>query len=293
MKTGFGFTLLENSQEVYNYLKKKKVSRKITRLQVHHTYLPNYTTWVNTDLQIYKNNAELMRCNSLDSYGEKVWHCKDSNNHYIAQHFTIFPNGKIATGRDLNSTPIGIKGWNTNAICVEIYGDFEKGKDMINPSQKSAIITLYALLCIKFNLSPTSNVIRPHAWFTASGNYIGDYNKTKSAKTCPGTNFMNFGNSKESFEKNFYPLIKKEMQKWTNEKSPTTTKMVKNISPHHINIRNSASWNSNIIATLSPGDSLTYISGPISATGGSTKMYRCKNNAYITASPTFTKIINT
>lgn len=44
MKTQNGFTLIEKTSEIKTYLDKQSVSRKITRLQVHHMDLPNYTT---------------------------------------------------------------------------------------------------------------------------------------------------------------------------------------------------------------------------------------------------------
>ena len=67
--------------------------------------------------------------------------------------------------------------------------------------------------------------------------------------------------------------------------------MVKNISGEKLNIRSSPNWKGDIIATLNPGDSLTYVSGPLSAKGNTTKMYKCKNNSYVTASSKYTKII--
>lgn len=68
-------------------------------------------------------------------------------------------------------------------------------------------------------------------------------------------------------------------------------KMVKNISNEKINIRNSANWQGNIVGELSPGDSLTYIAGPLTVKNGSTKMYKCKNEVYITASPKYVEIV--
>ena len=164
--------------------------------------LPNYgcfykSKWVTED--------ELVRTINLDYYGKsKGWSC-------IAQHFNIFPNGKITTGRDINKTPVGITGWNTNKICIEIYGDFDKNKDVMKDKQKEAVIAVYAILCEKLNLIPSTSTIRAHAWFTSGGTYLGDYYKDKSRKTCPGTNFMGFGNSRKAFVDNFYPLIKNYM----------------------------------------------------------------------------------
>lgn len=208
MKTQNGFTLLETEKEFKEWLDKQHPTRKITRLQVHHMALPDYSTWNNTDKRVYGDNRELGRTLALDAYGKQTWHSSDGYGHYIAQHFSIFPNGKITTGRHLNSTPIGIAGWNTNAICIEIYGNFDKGQDIMTKEQKKAVIFVYALLAKKCNIPITSTYIRPHAWFTSGGTCLWNYYPGKSRKSCPGTNFMGFGNTKKAFENNFYPLLK-------------------------------------------------------------------------------------
>lgn len=201
-ETRSGFTRFDTISEFESYIKNLKITRKVNGLQVHHMALPNYDCF-------YKSNGntedELTRTINLNSYGKSMgWAC-------IAQHFNIFPNGKITTGRDINKTPVGITGWNTNKICIEIYGDFDKNKDIMKAAQKEAVIAVYGILCEKLNLIPSTSTIRPHAWFTSGGTYLGDYSKSKSRKTCPGTNFMGFGNSKSAFVNNFYPLIKNYM----------------------------------------------------------------------------------
>ena len=198
MKTQNGFTLLENAKEIRDWLKKQKVTRKITRLQVHHMDLPNYSTWEKTDKKVF-SEPHFGRTQSLNDYGRKKWGYSDGHGHYIAQHFNVFPDGKITTGRHLNSTPIGIVGWNTNAICIEIYGDFDKGHDKMNDKQKEAVIALYGELCKRFGIPVDTAHIRPHCWFTAGGTYLGKYDPNRSAKTCPGTNFWGTGCSKEGF----------------------------------------------------------------------------------------------
>ena len=208
MKTQNGFTLLENEKEVKEWLDKQNPTRKINKLQVHHMALPDYSTWETTDKRVYGDNRELGRTLALDSYGKQTWNSPDGYGHYIAQHINIFPNGKITTGRNLNSTPIGIYGWNTNAICVEVYGNFDKGHDIMTEEQKHAVIFVFALFADKFKLPKTATYIRPHAWFTSRGTYLGDYIVGKSRKTCPGTNFMGFGNTRKAFESNFYPMLK-------------------------------------------------------------------------------------
>ena len=201
MKTKNGFTLL-NKDEIGSYLAKQKVTRKITRLQVHNTFLPDYTTWEKTDKKVF-SEPHFGRTQSLNYYGRRTWGsgASDGHGHYIAQHFNVFPDGKITTGRNLNSTPIGIRGWNTNAICIEIYGDFDKGKDIMTKAQKETVIALYGELCKKFKIPVDTTHIRPHCWFTAGGSYLGKYDPNRSAKTCPGTNFMGYGCSPSGFAK--------------------------------------------------------------------------------------------
>ena len=191
-----------NKNEIASYLAKQKVARKITRLQVHHMDLPNYSTWEKTDKKVF-SEPHFGRTQSLNDYGRKTWGsgASDGYGHYIAQHFNVFPDGKITTGRNLNSTPIGIRGWNTNAICIEIYGDFDKGKDVMTAAQKKAVIALYGELCKRFKIPVDTAHIRPHCWFTASGTYLGKYDSSRSAKSCPGTNFMGYGCSPSGFAK--------------------------------------------------------------------------------------------
>ena len=225
MRTRYGFIEFENANEFKNWLAGQKVTRTVTRLQVHHTGMPDYSCF-------YKSNGKtedlLIRQNNIKSFHKNTNGWSD-----IAQHFLVGPNGHIVTGRNLNSTPIGISGWNSKAICVEIYGNFDKGHDIMKQTQKDAVIMLYGELCKKFKLTPSTTTIRPHAWFTSSGTYLGDYYPSKSRKSCPGSAFMGFGNSKVAIENNFIPLIKSyingntqstptEPQKPTVEAKPTT-----------------------------------------------------------------------
>lgn len=198
-ETRYGFTKMSVNE--FKKWIQKQGNYNYTGIQIHHTAAPSYENF-------YKANGthedELTRQNNMKSY-----HVNTNGWDDIAQHFTIFPNGKIVTGRSLaNTTAIGIRGWNYNKICIEIYGNFDKGKDVMTEEQKQAVIAVYGELCKKFNITPSISTIRCHAWFTAGGTYLGDYVAGRSAKTCPGTNFMGFGNSKVAIEKHFIPLVK-------------------------------------------------------------------------------------
>ena len=68
-------------------------------------------------------------------------------------------------------------------------------------AQKKAVIALYGELCKRFKIPVDTAHIRPHCWFAAGGSYLGKYDPNRSAKTCPGTNFMGYGCSPSGFAK--------------------------------------------------------------------------------------------
>lgn len=260
VKTQNGFTLLENQKDVKNWLAKQKVSRRITKLQVHHMDLPNYSTWEKTDKRLF-SEPHFGRTQSLDSYGKSKWGsgASDGHGHHIAQHFNVFPDGKITTGRNLNSTPIGIRGWNTGAICIEIYGCFDKGHDKMSSAQKEAVIYLYGELCKRFDIPVNTTHIRPHCWFTAGGTYLGKYNPNRSAKTCPGTNFWGYGCSSEGFahfikDVRNYVNGKKAEPKTVDKDGKDVPNYTVQIITDTLNVRYGASTSYDKISTLKKGD---------------------------------------
>lgn len=288
MKTKNGFTLLENEKDVKDWLKKQKVSRTITKLQVHMMDLPNYSTWEKTDKKVF-SEPHFGRTQSLDSYGKSKWGCSDGHGHYIAQHLNIFPDGKITTGRNLNSTPIGIRGWNTNAICIEIYGCFDKGKDKMTAAQKKAVIYLYGELCKRFDIPVNTTHIRPHCWFTAGGTYLGKYNPSRSAKTCPGTAFWGYGCSPDGFA-HFIKDVKNyvEGKKAEPKKEQTKATKFEIVTLDKLNIRKVADWDADPVTTVKKGQHLQVID-TVDAKNGSTSMYRLESGLYITASEKYVK----
>lgn len=264
MKTQNGFTLLENAKDVRNWLAKQKVTRKITRLQVHHMDMPSYSTWEKTDKKVF-SEPHFGRTQSLDSYGKSKWGrgASDGHGHWIAQHFNIFPDGKITTGRNLNSTPIGIRGWNTGAICIEIYGCFDKGHDKMTKEQKEAVIYLYGELCKRFDIPVNTTHIKPHCWFTAGGTHLGKYNPDRSAKTCPGTNFWGYGCSPSGFAhfikdiKNYVEGKKEELKVVDRSGEKDVPNYKVEIITDTLNVRYGASTSYDKISTLKKGDVVT------------------------------------
>ena len=278
MKTQNGFTLL-NKNEIASYLAKQKVTRKITRLQVHHMDLPNYSTWEKTDKKVF-DEPHFGRTQSLNDYGKKTWNYSDGHGHYIAQHFNVFPDGKITTGRNLNSTPIGIRGWNDGAICIEIYGGFDKGKDKMTAAQKKAVIALYGELCKRFDIPANTAHIRPHCWFTAGGSYLGKYNSSRSAKTCPGTNFWGVGCSPSGFNK-FLADIKAYINGKEAQASPADDKFkpyIAKVNTDGLNARKGPGSEHDIECVLNKGIAVTVVAEVKAKDGGT--WCKCKAGYY-------------
>ena len=247
----YGFTKM-NVNEFKSWIQKQG-NYNYNGIQIHHTYSPSYANF-------YKANGthedELTRQRNMQSY-----HVNTNGWDDIAQHFTIFPNGAIVTGRSLsNTTAIGIRGWNYNKICIEIYGNFDKGGDVMTNEQKQAVIAVYGELCKKFNITPSVSTLRCHAWFTSGGTYLGDYSSSRSAKTCPGTNFMGFGNTREAIEKNFIPLVKNYINNGSSSNSSAVaTNYIVKINTDSLNIRKGPGATYSIVGELGRGEAYTIV----------------------------------
>lgn len=200
MKKESGFILM-NPNEFNHWLDNQEVSRVINIIQNHHTYVPAYAH--------FKGNDHFVRLRAMRDYhvGHNGW--SD-----IAQTFTTFPDGTIATGRSLQAIPVGIKGHNARGICIEHLGNFDQGQDEMTPAQRETILLINAALCRKFNLTPSIDTIVYHHWFDLNTSQrTGGSGVTKS---CPGTAFFG-GNKEEDARKNFIPLIIKKLKSLTGE----------------------------------------------------------------------------
>lgn len=183
-----------------DYINNLKVERSIYRIQLHHTHSPSYEDFTG------KNHEALQM-------GMRNYHVNERNWADIGQHFTIFPDGAIMTGRNIEAMPAGITGGNAGAICIECLGNFDAGGDVMTNAQKDSIVAAVKTLLDKFNLAAESDVTY-HAWWSSDGRDIGDYFKGKSVKTCPGTNFFG-GNTLTAYENNLMPLIKESKEEQT------------------------------------------------------------------------------
>jgi hypothetical protein len=190
MKKQFGFTLL-TPDEFEGWLKTQNVARTILTVQQHHTAVPEYVHFEGN------NHFEMQR-------GMRSFHINSNGWIDIGQHFSIFPDGMIVTGRSLERSPACIFGNNQNSLCIENVGNFDVGKDIMRQEQRTAILRVTAALCKRFRLPANANRIVYHHWYDL--NTGARTNGTGVTKTCPGTGFFG-GNKVADAEANFLPQV--------------------------------------------------------------------------------------
>lgn len=105
------FKLLPDLAAFRGYLRDHPAGRKITTVQIHHTYRPTLAQYLAAT-----DREGVIRGMWEDHVYRRGWND-------IGQHFSVAPDG-IWTGRPLTADPAGIVGANRGAIMFEGIGDF-------------------------------------------------------------------------------------------------------------------------------------------------------------------------
>lgn len=189
---------------VFNHL----FTRKIGKIQQHHTYQPSYQQFNGT------NHFTLLK-------GMEDYHVNSMKWSTISQQLTTFPDGKVAVGRSFNTPPEGSFGLlnesamreiEADALAIENVGNFDAGNNQMTAEQRETILTVTALLMMRFGLSPSIDTITYHHWWDInSGERVLDEGQGHAVKTCPGTDFFG-GNSTTDAKSHFYPMVTRKMQ---------------------------------------------------------------------------------
>jgi uncharacterized protein YgiM (DUF1202 family) len=220
MESKFGFTLFDPT-EFDTWIKTQNVARTVLYVQMHHTYIPAY--------EHFKGNNHFEMQRGMQHVHKVINGWSD-----IAQQFTIFPDGKIITGRSLERTPSCIFGFNTHSICIENIGNFDDGGDLMKQEQRSGIIKATTSLVKRFNIPINSDKIVYHHWFDLK---TGERTNGKGiTKSCPGTAFFG-GNTVEDANANFIPLVKTAAQ-GTPIDSPLNILFYGSVTADVLNVRN-------------------------------------------------------
>lgn len=169
------------------------------QLHIHHTWKPNKSNFNGS------NHFALQQ-------GMKDYHINNRKWQDIGQHVTLFPDGIFVTGRAFNVAPASIKGWNTGAFAVEMLGDFDSGKEILDGEQKKSILKLIKYFVNKYGKDSIK--------FHREGKGV--------TKTCPGTSLDKSTMIKEAMEvdnkmkdKDTPSEWAKESWKWAKERGIT------------------------------------------------------------------------
>lgn len=196
MEEKFNFIKMDQG-EFETYISTLKVGRTVLTLLLHHTYSPDYSLFKGN------NHFELQKA-------MRDFHIHSNGWADIGQHFTIFPDGMILTGRSMEQSPACIYGQNQQAVCIENLGNFDKGKDNMNMAQKDSIVNAVAFLCDKFSIPVNTDKIVYHHWFRLDNGTRN--NGGGNNKTCPGSNFFG-GNKVPDCERYFLPLVRNALKR--------------------------------------------------------------------------------
>ncbi|QZY53745.1 glucosaminidase domain-containing protein [Crassaminicella profunda] len=139
------------------YLKKMKLTRKITDIHLHHTWKPTKKTYF-----LASNKERVI-------YGMWRYHTKTLKWRDIGQHVSVSPDGLIWDGRDVNLMPASISGHNKNAFAIEMIGNFDQDHEKLEGTQLETVKKLIKGL---FEIFHTEQLI---------------FHREYSNKTCPGT----------------------------------------------------------------------------------------------------------
>jgi LysM repeat protein len=202
-----GQYVLMTREEFKDWIFNHKFTRKVGKIQQHHTYQPSYQQFNGS------NHFTLLK-------GMEDYHVNGMGWSNISQQLTTFPDGTVAVGRPFNIPPEGSFGLlnksamlaiESDALAIENVGNFDAGNNQMTAEQRETIITVTALLMLKYGLTPSVDSITYHHWWDInSGERVLDNGEGHAIKTCPGNGFFG-GNSTASAKNNFYPLVSQKM----------------------------------------------------------------------------------
>jgi len=239
-----------NLTELEVYLKNLNVKgiRKITHVQTHHTWSPSYRNFNG------HNHFDKLTSMEADHIARGFGQ--------IAQHFTTFPDGTIATGRPLELVPTCIHGHNTGGICIENLGNFDAGGDTMDPRHKETIIKLNALLLVKFGLPVNTDTLVYHHWFRQSDGFRDDASgliNTTDHKSCPGTAFFG-GNTIAAAKANFLPAIQQAVDLYNGKPAtPVITGKPGTVNADLLNVRKGPGANFDVVEQLKRHATITVL----------------------------------
>jgi hypothetical protein len=179
------------TEELRGWLWDQTPAREVDRVLIHHTWQPNYADF---DGSNHLALQEAMRKYHVETRG---W--VD-----IGQHFSVFPDGLVVTGRSLEIDPACTKGANVGSVCIENVGNFDEDGDVMTPVHREAILETAAWICNRWLIPVDSEHVLYHHWFDLETGLRTD--GTGVTKSCPGTGFFG-GNKVNDAQAAFLPQV--------------------------------------------------------------------------------------
>lgn len=164
--------LFDDADSFLKYYEQVKAADvTISAVHVHHTYVPSHKDFTGSN---YRQLQDGMRNYHLS----KGWIT-------IGQHITIFPDGKIMTGRNPNIMPASALGYNgtdkKHPFMFETLGNFDFGHDKLEGKQLDTVLAI----CRYFYAKSAGIEFHNQCLIHHNGEMV-------SPKTCPGTS-VNYG----------------------------------------------------------------------------------------------------
>jgi len=147
------------TDELIEYIKNFKWTRKFSEFQIHHCWKPEHKD--------FKGNNGIALQEAMRNY-----HVNNLGWQDVGQHLSLLPDGKWITGRDFNKIPASISG--RNSLCflaIEMIGNFDVGHDKLEGEQLNSILKLVNWGINYFNLG-TKGIV---------------FHREYANKSCPGT----------------------------------------------------------------------------------------------------------
>ncbi|TWJ17765.1 N-acetylmuramoyl-L-alanine amidase [Geobacter argillaceus] len=237
MRSRYGYTLY-SADEFDKWLQETRFNRAIHLIQNHHTWLPAYGNFTGN------NHFDLLR-------GMELSH-RERGFSEIAQNVTTFPDGTLAVCRPFDHVPAGIKGANSNGICIEHLGNFDQGKDLPSDPHRETIIRVNALLCREFSLTPSIATIVYHHWYDLVTGVRTDGKGT--TKSCPGSAFFG-GNTVATAAEKFIPLVLAACSACVPATNPSASAdgEAAIVTANALNVRSSTTAEAPLVAVLQRG----------------------------------------
>lgn len=141
----------------FEELKEIIIKQGYKAFHIHHTWKPSH--------RHFKPGTHIQMQRNMERY-----HTQTNGWSSIGQHITVFPDGKIVTGRDFDKDPFSIKNNNAGAFCMEMLGNFNTDGDKLQGEQLKTVLLILNVF-LELNIKVYFHRDK-HTWHTCPGDTL-------------------------------------------------------------------------------------------------------------------------